>query len=392
MRAQDNPDVGGRTLGASGSIGRPEIFVLTSVRAFAALEVVLLHALFELGGQRAQSLPAPVLRILTQGQVAVGFFFVLSGFILAYTYSDTEGGLRVPSGRFWRARFARIYPLYFLAFWLDVPRGLSAFLTSGTSPATAWMRIVVSALAYLTLLQSWHPRVTNSWNTPGWSLSTEAFFYAVFPTLLAKTKRWTARRFIGVALTSWALPLVLYVVLARSHRASFELAGTQTLWRSLPLLRLPEFMLGVGAGRLYLSGRLGPHLKVLRWTGAISFVLALVLLGWDLGLPKEIVGDALEAPLFAAMILAAASGAIPSPRWLVSRPLLLLGRASYAVYIVHQPFKSLFLWLARSAGLDTPSPVFLLSYLVLLQAFCIVLFVWIEDPARRLIAKRRPIE
>jgi peptidoglycan/LPS O-acetylase OafA/YrhL len=388
MRSPDGRVSGHETPPLPSSTGRPELVVLTSIRAFAALEVVLVHTLFELGGDWARALPTPILSILSQGQVAVSFFFVLSGFILAYTYCDAGGGLRGSARRFWRARFARIYPLYFLALLLDLPRGLSFFLTTAPSLASGWAKIAISGVAYLALVQSWYPRVTNSWNTPGWSLSAEAFFYALFPALLGATRRWNVWRFVGAAIALWAGPVLVYVAFAPSHQATFELASTQTLWRSLPILRLPEFMLGIAAGRVYVSGTLDRNLKALRSAGVIALVLTLVLLGFDVGVPKILIQNMLEAPLFAVMILAAASGALPGPRWLISRPLVLLGRASYAVYIIHQPFKWLFESLTRLAGVGSPSLALLISYLVLLEIFCIGLFLWIEDPVRRLIVRR----
>jgi len=373
------------------SDSRPELGVLTSVRAFAALEVVLLHTLFELGGTWALALPAPLRRILTEGQVAVSFFFVLSGFILTYTYWDPPGDLRGSPRHFWRARFARIYPLYLLAFIMDAPRGLVSFSTASPAALGAWMRIAISAFAYLTLTQSWHPRVTNSWNTPGWSLSAEAFFYALFPRLVAATKAHSRRRLLLVAVVAWSVPLIVYAAVAGFGGAFLHRADVQTFWRSFPLLRVPEFVLGVGAGALYVSGELAARRRGLRRLAFFALAGIVILLAAPLPLPKELVENTLEAPLFAIVIAALASGALPVPRWLTSAPLLLLGRASYAVYIVHQPFKSLFLWSAARLGVPSlaPSPVLLGCYLVSLQLLCVALLISVEDPLRRLLNQRR---
>jgi peptidoglycan/LPS O-acetylase OafA/YrhL len=364
---------------------RPELLALTSVRALAALEVVLLHTLYELGGPSVRVLPLVLREGLTHGGLAVSFFFVLSGFILTYTYSDSDGDLKGTPRKFWRARVARIYPLYFLGFVMDAPRAISFFLGSAASLASALAKIGIAGLAYLTLLQSWHPRVTNSWNTPGWSLSTEAFFYAVFPALFAVTKPWRFQRLLCTAIGLWALPIIAYTIVFYSHTVDLSSASALTFWRSFPPLRLSEFVFGVAAGRLFLSGRLEPHLKWLRLSGLIAGALILALPLCTLVLPETVVHNTLDAPLFAVAILAAALGAIPTPGWLSAPPLVLLGRASYAVYIIHQPFKPIFLKLARLVGLESPSPVLLISYLVTLELFCIALFLWFEDPLRRLI-------
>lgn len=366
---------------------RPELTVLTSLRAFAALEVVLLHVLFELGGKPMRMLPNPLVLLLTNGGLAVSFFFVLSGFILAYTYSDEAGALAASRSGFWRARFARIYPLYFLGFVLDAPRAISYFLGAAASLAGGLGKIAVAASAYLLLIQSWYPRVSNAWNTPGWSLSTEAFFYAVFPWLLALSRRWSLSRFAALTLVLWAVPNMTYCVVHHAHVLDLDRPVVYTLWRSLPPLRLSEFMLGVVAGRAYLAGRVARRMMPLRCAGVVAASLC-VLLPFGQGLlPKAVLENSLAGPLFAIVILALATKAIPTPRWLTSAPLPLLGRASYAVYIIHQPLKPIVLGLLGLVGLATPSPLLLLAFLTLTEAACIGLFVWFEDPLRRWITR-----
>src|SRR5260370_6407765 len=51
------------------------------------------------------------------GYVGVSFFFVLSGFILVYTYAGRE----IDNRDFYRARFARIYPAYLFSLLISLP-------------------------------------------------------------------------------------------------------------------------------------------------------------------------------------------------------------------------------------------------------------------------------
>jgi peptidoglycan/LPS O-acetylase OafA/YrhL len=387
MHVEGTCDVRHATGAALLASRRPELLALTSVRAFAALEVVLQHTLFELGGEGVRPIPAAMVDLLIRGGLAVSFFFVLSGFILAYTYCDGENELKTTPSKFWRARFARIYPLYFLGFLMDGPRVIALFVSSVASLPVAVAKSGVAALAYLTLLQSWHPRVTNTWNTPGWTLSVEAFFYAAFPILLRVTKSWRLRWFCLIALATWALPMLAYAILFEGQMS----VGAHTFWRSFPLLRLPEFVLGVAAGRLFLSKHLEPYRKGLGSIGALALGLVLALALATRFLPGAVFESSLGAPLFAVAIVALASGAIPTPSWLNGPVLVLLGRASYAVYILHQPFKHLFLTLAHLAHFEAPTAGLLLAYLLSLQLFCIGLFLWFEDPMRRLITKSRSL-
>src|SRR5437763_10072877 len=144
----------------------PNLKALTSVRFFAALHVALYHLVrpFDLWG--------PLAPLFSSGYVAVSFFFLLSGFILTYSHAlEYERGKGNPT-KFYVARFARIYPVYLL-----------------TTLAAGWIMRgqfdkpihIVAFLADLLALQTWSVRTANFFNIPAWSISTEAFFYFVFP-------------------------------------------------------------------------------------------------------------------------------------------------------------------------------------------------------------------
>ena len=93
---------------------RPRLHALTTLRFFAALHVVLFHmrVIGILPGG-----PWWYQNFASIGFVGVNFFFVLSGFILVYTYDGPSLNVR----RFWWARFARIYPAYILSLIVAAP-------------------------------------------------------------------------------------------------------------------------------------------------------------------------------------------------------------------------------------------------------------------------------
>src|SRR5689334_15839214 len=93
---------------------RPQLRPLTSIRFFLALWVVVFHQALPGSyiGSWAASSAGPAFGFLRTGYVAVGVFFVLSGFILSYNYSLNTSWSRQQVVRFAVARFARIYPAY----------------------------------------------------------------------------------------------------------------------------------------------------------------------------------------------------------------------------------------------------------------------------------------
>src|ERR1044071_2165280 len=86
-----------------------QLHSLTGLRFFLALWVVVFHQSSRLG-----PMPPALFGLLQTGYVAVGFFFVLSGFVLAYNYPLVAAWSKDELVRFGIARFARIYPTYFL--------------------------------------------------------------------------------------------------------------------------------------------------------------------------------------------------------------------------------------------------------------------------------------
>lgn len=356
---------------------RPEqLAALTGARGIAALWVVLFHyaPTFRYSPQGISWCLEIFGRILIRSGIAVSFFYVLSGFILTYTYGAT-----IRSGnakRFWLARFARIYPVYVFAFLLTAPLAFSKGWTGGAADKTVW-----SGLASVALLQSWFSTLALQWNPPAWSLSVEAFFYALFPFLLPRLKEVRCISYLFIVLSALSFAglgvwvLVVYLGTAR-----------HILWQhavcTFPLVRLPEFMMGCLAGILYHRKISVPRLagRVL----ALALFLALVTpaRGWIFFL----IQNGAFAPVLAGLVLTLACRndgltiEVLSGRWVV-----LLGKASYSIYILQMPIWTWFhVVVARLFGSrrDIISMTFFVAYLACLVVFSLISFYFIEEPLR----------
>jgi peptidoglycan/LPS O-acetylase OafA/YrhL len=321
-----------RTL-SNARLGRPRLEGLTTLRFLGALHVILFHLKVEgilTGG------PWWYQNFAGIGYIGVNFFFVLSGFILVYTYAASD----LDPGRFWRARFARVYPAYFLSLAVTAPFFVFA-LRHLSLPFFAWSEghLTLAALSTLLLLQAWIPQGALTWNPVCWSLSVEAFFYSLFPFLLRRTRTFSSRKLVfGIAAFSlMSLGISLAYVLFHPDGVNMINSSEVTLlWKNVlsfnPLVRLPEFVVGMLTGLLFLrrksSQRLG-SICILSGSAVIVLISALAA-----RIPSPLISAGFLSPVFAAIIF----GVAQEPQWtrfLTLTPLVLLGEASYSLYLLH---------------------------------------------------------
>ncbi len=178
---------------------------LTGLRCFAAVNIVLFH----FSNPQWFGWLAPV---VNAGFISVSYFILLSGFVLAYNYSERARAGELDRVRFWKARFTRIYPIYLLSLLLGLGT-LSKEYGSHTH-GMFWAGVVLTPL----LLQGWIPAIATFLNTPAWTMSAEAFYYAIFPWLA----RWKRPERLG--------PHLMRMALAYGCWGSFP---ARCIWRSI---------------------------------------------------------------------------------------------------------------------------------------------------------------
>jgi peptidoglycan/LPS O-acetylase OafA/YrhL len=370
MKSRPGPaEAGGSGRDVPAHAGVVTLPKLTALRLFAALWVVGFHAL-------PRSAPVDAWAAFWNlGWLGVTFFFVLSGFILTYTYG--RGAAALDLRRFWFARFARVYPLYVVALAFAVPM-LVHDVRHPIDPdhvvdAARLTGVVVSTV---TMLQSWFTSYVCVWNCPGWSLSDEAFFYALFPlaVLFVATRNGRAALLAltgaGMLLVAWAASAMPASMLVRGLTdASFN-----------PLLRLPEFLLGVWLGGVYLARR--PSLRVAPIVAA-GAAAAIVVFACRSGLaPVPIPAQLIAAPLFAILIFAVAASNAPATGLLARAPIVLLGEASYALYILHGPLHGYVLAAFNRVAPAMPPAGQFAVYMVVAVSLAVATFILVERPVR----------
>jgi peptidoglycan/LPS O-acetylase OafA/YrhL len=382
------------TAAAAGG-GAPRLHSLTGLRWWAACGIFLSHV--------NVLLPIPGTRgLFGLGVAGVTFFFILSGFVLAWTAGDADR-----PGWFYARRFARIWPLLALSVALPLLFALTK-APQGDDPSHAHLALV--GLSSVLLVQAWVPGWILTGPSPvTWSLSCEAFFYALFPALYRVLARRSLRQLLWTAAAmvaaGWLIRAGLWLGYApKRHFTSDDLNGSGLLLLGTysPIARLNEFVLGMVAA---VAVRRGMRVRVpVRGAAAL---LAAGLFGlwlargaaWRAQVPYDAV-DQVCAPLFALLIAAVAVRDLQrGPSRLGSAPMVRLGEYSYAFYLFHFtivlsvamqvfPHRSVVSFFTDPVGASAGHTAWAAAALAVAAAVSAALYRWYEHPAEKRLRDR----
>lgn len=170
------------------------------------------------------------LHFFKEGFVGVSFFFVLSGFIIAYNYQKKLSESKLTKRDFWVARIARIYPLH----WLTL---LVAIVLGGYVVASGYADWGKHFFASLTLTNAYIPKADYffSFNSPSWSLCCEQLFYLCFPFLVPLAKNYKSLLYVF-------LVSAILIVIGMYFTPENDIKG---YWYVNPITRFPDFIAGM---------------------------------------------------------------------------------------------------------------------------------------------------
>ncbi|MFO1056666.1 MAG: acyltransferase [Dongiaceae bacterium] len=345
------------------------IDALTAVRGLAAWWVVLYHFL-----DRLPLVPGGLgHRLVDAGYVAVDLFFVLSGFVIGLNYLEPLSAPRPAAVRgFLIARFARIYPLHLVMCALFLLNPIAILLFS--QQAFLDSRYEVSSfLLNLVLMQNWGFTDQLAWNTPAWSISTEAVAYLLFPLGAGVVMQLRSRRAACLAATAALAGLALF----------FAAMGAHSLGADIPRYGLVRCVLEFGAGVLLarahrLGGPPGQLAATLLLAGAVLLLGSFILL--------RIPSFATVPAASAMAVLALSNARAPASRLLACRPLVYLGAISYSTYMVHYFVREWIKFTLVDAGTHAAAAT-IAAYLAITLVASIVLFHAVELPGQRLVRR-----
>ena len=369
--------------------------VLDMFRLVAALLVVLVHYEIIFG------------RFVIYGSLgttALSWFFILSGFIIAYNYPSLEA--LQDYKKFYTHRFIRIYPVYFLSvlvsalfvaigfnvlgdqFFTEVRRPFEISYDLPEQKDNAfWTHATLRHLAFTQSISSIET-LKLVFNGPLWSLVLEVYFYLAFPIFLFLLKPVkTMRRIIVAFIAGYILQFALIQYFLPDVE-NYDVMNLNVPVYTNPAIRGLEFIFGM---LLYKAFVLLPPITTKEKPNLIPLLimigvyLAINIIG-ERYVPYQYSMFFLEVPVVALLVLTMARF-----HWYHKGPsykfCLWAGGISYVLYCFHWPFMEMIqLW--DLVPQTIPFPIHLPLVIIVLLGASHVIYKWVETPIRKWLYRR----
>lgn len=344
---------------------KPHFLILDGLRGVAALLVVIFHLMegyfIDLG-----KIP------MAHGFLAVDFFFLLSGFVVAYAYDERWQQMGVLE--FFKIRIVRLHPLVILAVMVGAIAFYFDGFTNGMDKiSVGWLLLVT--LISLTLLPSPDLRgwgETHSLDGPLWSLFQEYIANVLYALGLRKASIQVLWILVGIS----AL-LLTYAAVSRGDIATGW--GYPNFQYGLTRMLFP-FLAGL---LLFRTG------KRFRWPfGFYLIAAALTALFFFPWIPGFNGWYESMAIIFAFPVLVAAgAGSHLGPK--TEKLCKVLGDLSYPIYIIHYPFIYIYMsWIhtQKPTGTEVIQVAIALFFIFLFLAWAAM--QWYDTPVRQWLTNK----
>jgi exopolysaccharide production protein ExoZ len=335
-----------------------EIESLQAARGIAALLVVICHSAAFLGEEPGLWQRTPIYLWLRGTALGVQLFFVISGVVIFRAHREDFDQPQKAGSFYWK-RFRRIYPLYWICL---SPTLWKHYAVTDLYAPYQHLPSVIASSYLLIHLFSYQKIMVQAW-----TLFDEIQFYLVFSLCIL------SRRVGFAILSAWLAASFLFLVPASPY------------W----LVTFSPYHLLFGLGilvALALEREKRIPARPIFWLGIVVFAGALVVAGpFNRGVIVRLVAGVGAACILLGAALLERRGRVAIPHWLV-----LLGDASYSIYLIHFMVISA---IARFAfahwnRLPVPIGVWMLLFILLGVGFGIAAYYAVERPLLRAMGKK----
>ena len=376
-------------------LSHKKIPVLDAFRFFASVLVVLVHYEVIFGESVVYG---------TFATTAVSWFFIVSGFILSYTYPSLDS--LQDYRRFYLHRIIRIYPVYFLAvvvsslfvslnylaigdeFFSEVNRPFE--LIHDLPEQKEATVFTLATLRHLVFAQSVGSVETFKlvFNGPLWSIVLEIYFYLAFPLLLLMIKPLNTMTRIIVAFIMGYLLQLLLIQVNLPEAESYDVINLNVPVYTNPFIRGIEFIFGMLLYKVFTFWDLQKIVGRSNWTPTILTVLlyVIVVIYVHDNIPYQYSSFFLVVPFVTIMIYALLRLQWHPANHIV-RYCTTLGGISYVLYSFHWPLMEIiqFYNLLPRMSSQFMQPVLVMRVLLVVSY---LIYRFVEAPIRRVLYRK----
>ncbi len=306
---------------------------IDGLRGVAALAVVFYHLNSAARMTFDVWLPEWLDWLFKQGFLGVDIFFVLSGFVIAFSVRDANPSLRY-LGLFAIRRSIRLDPPYWAAIILEIVVQSVALRLSYSDVPLPSIQDVIAHVFYLQNLLGYGDIVSIFW-----TLCFEIQFYLFLVILMVLRKH--ASRLLGPVVIEWVSGVVLAALFGLSIAMRYEVGGL-TAPQGLAIIRWFQFFIGVCLWWV-VSGRVHPSALLATWLVLVGVI------GYEGAPPQQ------TLPIFVSGLIWWSYRRDGMATILSGRGIQWLGAISYSLYLFHTTIGWRFVRLSgRVVGEDAP--------------------------------------
>lgn len=365
------------------SDSKKHFLILDALRGVAAIVVVLFHIL------EVYSNGDHVKQIINHGYLAVDFFFMLSGYVMAHAYDDRWGRMTVKD--FFKRRLIRLHPMIILGMTIGAICfyfGKSSYFPK-IAATPVWMVFLILLIGYTMIpvppsmdIRGWDE--TYPLNGPGWSLSFEYVANILHALVIRRMSKLVLSFFVLLA----AIALIHLVITSPEG----DIIGGWSLTSQQLKIGFTRLLFPYMAGMLLRRAIKVMEKKKIKTFFWCSLLLIIVLSFPRVGGYKHLWENGLYESLVIILVFPAIVylGALGEIKGLFTTKLCtFLGDISYPLYITHYPFIYIYsAWVVENkipinrgffAGLG------ILVFAILLAYSALKLY---DEPIRRWLAKK----
>lgn len=317
---------------------------------------------------------------ISHGHISVPFFFLLSGFVLSYSYSTYDFSIKNNKLKYLLNRYIRLAPIYYISMFLAIPLVIKKYMETKFDLLEGGGYF----LSHLLMAQTLFPTkaMISFWNTHSWSLSVEVCLYLGSPFLIHYVQK-LKRKGTLVLLSFLVLVNSLIFFLSFSPVNLFD-----TISNYFSLLYFPIFFIGVALARLHLLS-----MTLLKKYSTYLFATSVILLSTMFCLELDATFYSTFNPLFfisfSLLILGSAHNH-PLNSFLGTKMMFTLGEISYAMYILQAPIKLLSQQiLSKVFSIQASSGIYYNLYIYFMIILAAYILSQTIDPILRKSMKKR---